>query len=113
MAATLSTKKVSASATAQKLGTTGAVGDLIDCILIIPTAETPGVVYLYDAHPTGAEGTDYIKYTLYAGVPATPAKITDLAPCRISDLELISTLGPWHVTTGANIEVVVIGRFAD
>lgn len=113
MASGLTTKKVSASTTAQKLGTTGAAGDLIDYILLVPTAETPGTVYLYDANPTGTEGVDYLKYTLYAGVPATPAKIIDLSPIRLSNLELISTLGPWYVTTGANIEVILLGRFAD
>lgn len=89
---------VAASATAQVLGATGAAGDYIHGILVIPATTSPGNVLLLD---------NATSITVFAGGASS---VSDLKPFFIS-LDLVSVSGAWKVTTGANVSVIGIGDF--
>lgn len=88
---------VAASQTAQALGATGATGDYIDKLIIIPATTAPGVVTLLD-------NATSIAIWLGGTVGA------DLKPFVI-ELGMKSVSGAWKVTTGANVSVIGVGRF--
>jgi hypothetical protein len=88
---------VAASQTAQVLGPTGAVGDVIDAVLIVPATTAPGLVTLLD----GA-----ISIPLYVGGTVG----ADLKPIHIP-LNAKSVSGAWKITTGANLSVIAFGDF--
>jgi hypothetical protein len=88
---------VAAGQTAQVLGSTGAVGDVIERLVITPATTAPGVVTLID-------GATNIMPWLGGTVGA------DLKPFVI-ELGMRSVSGAWKITTGANVSVVAIGRF--
>lgn len=89
---------VAASQTAQTLGPTGAAGDFIKRVVIIPATTTPGVVTLLD----GAT-----SIPLFVGGASS---VADLAPIFI-DLEMFSVSGAWKITTGNNVSAIGIGVF--
>ena len=89
---------VAASQTAQVLGATGATGDYINGLLVIPATTSPGNVLLLD----GAT-----SITVFAGGAIS---VADLKPFFIP-LGMISVGGAWKVTTGANVSVIGIGNF--
>lgn len=89
---------VAASQTAQVLGATGATGDYIAGVLVIPATTTPGVVTLLD----GAT-----SIPLFVGGASS---VGDLKPFPIP-LGMISVGGAWKITTGANVSVIGIGNF--
>lgn len=89
---------VAAGVTGQVLGGTGAKGDYISHLLVIPATTSPGVVTLID----GA--------TSLALFPGGATSVTSLIPFTIP-LGANSANGPWSVTTGANVSVVAFGRF--
>jgi hypothetical protein len=89
---------VAASQTAQVLGATGATGDYISCLLIIPASTSPGAVVLLD----GAT-----SITVFAGGGSS---LTNLVPFVVP-LGLRSVSGPWKVTTGASLSVIGTGDF--
>lgn len=89
---------VAASATAQVLGATGAVGDYLKGLLIIPATTSPGAVTLLD----GAT-----SITIFAGGASS---VADLKPFYV-EFSMISVSGAWKVTTGTNISVIGIGKF--
>lgn len=89
---------VAASATAQVLGATGATGDDIDGLLVIPATTSPGNVLLLD----GAT-----SITVFAGGASS---VSNLVPFFIP-LGMRSVSGAWKVTTGANVSVIGIGNF--
>lgn len=88
---------VAAGQTAQPLGSTGALGDVITRLIITPATTAPGVVTLID-------GATTIMPWLGGTVGA------DLKPFVI-ELGMRSASGPWKITTGANVSVVAVGRF--
>lgn len=91
-------KTVAASQTATALGAAGgAIGDAIFGIWVIPSATTAGVVTLLD----GATSIN-----LYAGGTLG----ADLKGWFIN-LGLLSTTGPWKITTGVGLSVVAMGKF--
>lgn len=91
----LAYETVAASQTAQVIGTTGAVGDHIDNILIVPATTSPGNVLLLD---------NATSITIFTGGAVS---VADLKPILLNDLGYTSVSGAWKITTGANVSVVV------
>lgn len=89
---------VAASQTAQVLGATGATGDYIGSLLVIPATTSPGLVTLLD----GA-----ISIPVFVGGASS---VSNLLPFTIQ-LGMQSVSGAWKVTTGANVSVIGIGDF--
>ncbi len=89
---------VAASQTAQTLGATGALGDYIAGVLVVPATASPGNVLLLDAA---------ISITIFTGGASS---VSNLVPFLIP-LGLISVSGAWKITTGANVSVIGIGKF--
>lgn len=86
---------VAASATAQTLGATGATGDYIHGILVIPATTTPGLVTLLDNATS---------------IPVFVGGTVDVKPFFIQ-LGMKSISGAWKITTGASVSCIGIGRF--
>lgn len=91
---------VAASATTQALGATGAAGDYLAAIIIVPGTAAAGNVTIKDG--SNAAITVFVG----GGTTALPT----LAPIRL-DLGMISTNGAWQVSTGTNVTVIGIGNF--
>lgn len=89
---------VAASQTGQALGATGAAGDYIAGILVIPATTSPGNVLLLD----GAT-----SITVFTGGATS---VADLTPFFIQ-LGIKSVSGAWKITTGANVSAIGIGNF--
>ena len=88
-------KTVAASATAQVLGGTGAIGDYLHRLIVTVTTPATGTVTLLDG------------VTSIALVPVTAA-----ANVYTIDVEAASATGAWKVTTGAGASVVAVGIFS-
>lgn len=89
---------VAASQTAQALGSTGAIGDYISGLLVIPATLNPGNVILLD---------NAISMTVFTGGTGS---VSNLIPFFIP-LGLKSVSGALKVTTGADVSVIAIGNF--
>lgn len=89
---------VAASQTAQVLGATGAAGDYIAGVLVVPATTSPGNVLLLD---------DATSITIFTGGATS---VADLTPFYIP-LGLKSVSGAWKLTTGANVSCIGIGEF--
>ena len=97
-AATGEYETVAASQTAQALGATGAAGDVISGILVIPATTSPGNVLLLD---------NATSITVFAGGASS---VTSLIPFFIP-LGIASVSGAWKITTGSNVSCIGIGNF--
>ena len=89
---------VAASQTAQILGSTGAIGDRVSHLVIIPATTSPGNVLLLD---------NATSITVFAGGASS---VPSLIPFSVP-LSMYSTSGAWKVTTGANVSVIAVGSF--
>lgn len=89
---------VAASQTAQVLGATGATGDFITGILVIPATTSPGAIALLDSATS---------ITVFTGGATS---VASLAPFFIT-IGAKSVSGAWKLTTGANVSAVGIGKF--
>lgn len=89
---------VAASQTAQALGATGATGDLIWGVLVIPATTSPGNVLLLD---------NATSITVFTGGASS---VSNLVPFLIP-LQMFSVSGAWKITTGANVSCIGIGVF--
>lgn len=89
---------VAASQTAQVLGATGATGDYLMGLLVVPATTSPGNVLLLD---------NATSITVFVGGATS---VSNLVPFLIP-LGMISVSGAWKVTTGANVSVIGIGNF--
>lgn len=89
---------VAASQTAQALGATGATGDFISGILVIPATTSPGVVTLLD---------NATSIPVFVGGASS---VSNLVPFFIP-LGIKSVSGAWKITTGANVSCIGIGNF--
>lgn len=89
---------VAASQTAQVLGPTGATGDYLAGILVIPATTSPGNVLLLD---------NATSITLFAGGASS---VADLRPFFVP-LGMTSVSGAWKITSGANVSVIGVGNF--
>lgn len=91
---------VAASATDQVLGATGAAGDDLDGILIIPATTAAGAVSIKDGSGSAI--------SIFAGGGTTA--LTTLIPFYVP-IGARSTSGAWKVTTGANVSAIGFGNF--
>jgi hypothetical protein len=89
---------VAASQTAQVIGATGAAGDFICGLLVVPASTSPGNVLLLD---------NATSITVFAGGAAS---VSNLVPFFVP-LGMTSVSGAWKVTTGASVSVIAIGNF--
>jgi hypothetical protein len=89
---------VAASQTDQVLGPTGATGDLINGVLVIPATTTPGLVTLKD-------GATAIP--VFVGGASS---VSNLVPFFIP-LGIRSVSGSLKLTTGANVSCIAVGDF--
>ena len=91
---------VAASATDQVLGATGAAGDYLAGLLIVPGTTAAGAVSIKDGSGT--------SISVFTGGGTTA--LTTLIPFFVP-LGIRSTSGAWKVTTGANVTVIGVGNF--
>lgn len=89
---------VAASQTDQMLGATGAAGDLLVGLLIIPATTSPGGVSIED-------GATNIP-VFVGGASSVATLVPFFVPLGIK-----SVSGGWEITTGANVSVIGVGNF--
>ncbi len=87
---------VAASQTDQAIGATGAAGDYLHRLIITVATSASGTVVLQDS----SGGSD---------IPITAAN-TPIGVYSV-EMNMVSTLGAWLVTTGAGATVIAVGRF--
>lgn len=90
---------VAASQTDQPIGATGAAGDRLTGLLVVPATTSPGAVSIKDGGGSAI--------TVFTGGASS---VATLIPFFIP-LNLISLAGAWSVTTGANVSVLAAGNF--
>lgn len=99
VAASQTAKKLAGPAPTGSQGTgTGAVGDILESLLIIPATTSPDAVAILD----GATSIN-----VFAGGASS---VSDLKPFHVY-VGARSLNGAWSITTGANVSVVANGRF--
>jgi hypothetical protein len=91
---------VAASQTDQVLGATGAIGDFLAGLLIVPATTAAGVVQIKDGSGSAI--------TVFVGGGTTA--LTILTPIWLP-LGMKSKSGAWKLTTGANVSVIAVGMF--
>jgi len=96
----MSYETVAASQTDQFLGASGAAGDLLAGLLIVPATDAPGAVSIKDG--SGSAITLFVG----GGTYPLPSVIPFFVP-----LGILSSSGAWKVTTGADVSVVAVGSF--
>lgn len=89
---------VAASQTGQALGATGAAGDYVNFILVVPASMSPGNVLLLD---------NTTSITVFTGGTNS---VSNLIPFAIPIMAK-SVSGAWKLTTGANVSCVAVGKF--
>ena len=89
---------VPASAAAQVLGGTGKVGDYIHRLVCTVTTAATGNVIILD-------GSGF-SHTILPANAGTGINNYDI------EVNAISRLGPWKITTGAGVEVLAVGIFS-
>lgn len=92
-------EQVAASQTAQAMGATGAVGDFLKGVLIIPATTSPGNIQIKDGANTAI--------TIFAGGATS---VPNLIPLWV-ELGIRSTNGAWQITTGTNVSAIGVGNF--
>lgn len=90
---------VAASQTAQALGATGAAGDFLLSLLVIPATTSPGAVTILD----GAT-----SIPVFVGGATS---VSNLIPFTIFVNARALNSGGWKVTTGANVSVIASGNW--
>jgi hypothetical protein len=93
---------VAASQTDQMMGATGAVGDFLAGILIVPGTTSPGAVSIKDGNGSGI--------TIFSGGAGS---VTTLHPFFVpfgAKCTAATTPG-WKITTGANVTAIGVGAF--
>jgi len=91
---------VAASATDQALGATGATGDMLTGLLVVPATTSPGAVSIKDGAGSAI--------TVFTGGTSS---VSALVPFFVYLGNTRSTAGAWKVTTGTNVSAVAFGRF--
>lgn len=91
---------VAASQTDQMLGATGAAGDVLDGLLVVPATTSPGAVSI-------EYGSTNIA--VFAGGADS---VSNLVPFWIELGGIASVGGGWEITTGANVSVIAVGSFS-
>lgn len=90
---------VAAGQTDQVLGATGATGDILERVIIIPANTSPGAVSIKDGSGSAI--------TIFVGGASS---VDTLAPIFVT-LGMKSTGGAWKLTTGADVSAIGIGKF--
>lgn len=90
---------VAAGQTAQVLGSTGAKGDVLGALVIVPAAANCGSVAILD-------NTTSITVFPGGGTVALPTLSPVVVPLGLKSVE-----GAWKITTGATVSVIAIGAF--
>jgi hypothetical protein len=90
---------VAASQTDQALGATGATGDYLSGLLVVPATTSPGAVSIKDGAGSAI--------TVFTGGTSS---VSNLVPFFIP-LGLKSGSGAWKVTTGGSVSVIGCGNF--
>lgn len=75
----------------------GATGDYIDHIVVVPATTSPGVVTLLD---------NVTSITVFTGGTVSDIKTWDIP------LRMVSRSGAWKITTGSNVSVIAVGKFS-
>jgi len=89
---------IAAGQTDQVLGTTGAIGDYIQGILVVPASISPGAIVLTD---------NETPITVFAGGSGSLSNLSSfLIPLCIK-----SVSGAWKITTGSNVSCIALGKF--
>lgn len=91
---------VAASQTDTVMGATGAKGDYLEGILIVPATTAAGAVSIKDGSGS--------SITIWTGGGTTA--LASLVPFFVPILSY-SASGAWKVTTGANVSVIGVGNF--
>jgi hypothetical protein len=89
---------VAASQTNQVLGPTGATGDYLAGVLIVPATTSPGNVIILD---------NATSITIFTGGASS---VSNLVPFMVP-LGMKSVSGSWRITTGSNVSAIGIGNF--
>lgn len=89
---------VAASQTAQVLGGSGAINNVISHVVVVPASTSPGAITLIDGSTS---------ITIFAGGATS---LPSLAPFTIF-LNMKAQTGPWKLTTGASLSCVCVGYF--
>jgi hypothetical protein len=83
----------------------GKIGDLLVYVTIIPSTNTPGAVSIKD--DSGGSAME-----IYAGGAGGVVPNLELRSFPVDfGRGIRSTAGAWHITTGANVRALVVGRF--
>lgn len=90
---------VAASQSDQVLGATGAAGDFLAGLLIVPATTSPAAVSIKDGGGS--------SITVFTGGASS---VSNLTPFFIP-LGMRSASGAWKVTTGANVSAIGVGSF--
>jgi len=90
---------VAAGQTAQVLGGSGATGDTLIGLLVVPATTSPGNVIILD---------NATSITVFTGGASS---VSNLVPFWIA-IGAQSVSGAWKVTTGSNVSVVAVGNFS-
>jgi hypothetical protein len=85
--------------TSRTLGGTGATGDYLSHLLVVPATTSPGAVTVKDG--------DDDAVTVFAGGASS---VSNLVPFPVI-LGAASAEGPWVVTAGDNVSVLAFGSF--
>lgn len=93
---------VAASATDQILGATGAQGDFLKGILVVPATTSPGAISIKDGNGSAI--------TVFTGGASS---VSNLVPFFIPlGIRTVNATTPgWKVTTGTNVSAVGVGDF--
>lgn len=91
---------VAASQSAVPLGATGAKGDWLSHILIVPTTTSPGAVSYQD-------GSGSARTIFAGGANSITTLISFAVPIGMQS----NATGGWKVTTGANVAIIAYGSF--
>lgn len=94
---------VPASTTDQTMGATGAVGDFLSGVLIVPGTTAAGAVSIKDGNGS--------SISIFAGGGATA--LTTLIPFFVPiGAKCVNATTPgWKITTGANVTAIGVGNF--
>lgn len=90
---------VAASQTDQVMGVTGATGDFLAGVLIVPATTSPGVVQIKDGAGSAI--------TIFTGGASS---VLELVPFFVP-VGLRSTGGAWKLTTGLAVSAIGVGTF--
>jgi hypothetical protein len=90
---------VAASTSAQVMGISGAAGDILSHVVIIPATTSPGAVSIQDGAGSAI--------TIFVGGASS---VTTLIPFGVP-LGIVAGTN-WKITTGANVSAIGVGKFS-